>query len=125
MCFIISEKQICFRNDLRRISELLGLHRDVFRRHRSQVTKPKKSFTCIDTKLKLIENESDILAKKLKSFNDDKLVFLHSKGFLKLKVKLIDFRYAFPVSVYAGSDVAEGLGRSVTMQSLSNSLKVR
>jgi hypothetical protein len=36
----------------------------------------------------------------------------------------VALRYAFPVSVYAGGDVAEGLGRSVTMQSLSNSLKV-
>ena len=36
----------------------------------------------------------------------------------------VALRYAFPVSVYAGGDVAEGFGRSVTMQSLSNSLKV-
>jgi hypothetical protein len=35
----------------------------------------------------------------------------------------IALRYAFPVSVYAGGDVGEGFGRSVTMQSLSNSLK--
>jgi len=36
----------------------------------------------------------------------------------------IALRYAFPVSVYSGGESNDGMGRSVTMQSLSNSLKV-
>ena len=38
------------------------------------------------------------------------------------------FRYAFPIEVYlgeGGTAGAEGMGRSVTMQSISSSLKVR
>ncbi len=36
----------------------------------------------------------------------------------------IALRYAFPIEVYMGEGGADGVGRSVTMQSISSSLKV-